>query len=87
MFGGLRASDVADLEKDVTSKVMRSVTSDGYYYVRVVEKTDKQVSFAFLHIPLMEFKDSLVEMKEKGKIKDYISIEINQTKPTKKDEK
>ena len=86
MFGGLRASDVAKLEKDATSSVMKSVTGDGYYYVRVVEKNDKQVSFAFLHIPLTEFKQSLVELKEKNKVNEYISIEINQPKPVKKGE-
>lgn len=86
MFGGLRASEVAQLAKGATSSVMRSVTSDGYYYVRVVEKTDKEVSFAFLHIPLTKFNDSLTELKEKGKVREYITIEINQPESNEKGE-
>ena len=78
MFGGLRAAVVADLEKGKVSAVMRSVTSDGYYYVRVVEKNDKRVSFAFLHIPLTEFKDSLAKLQEEGKVHEYITIDIDQ---------
>src|SRR5690606_15141766 len=79
-FGGIRAADVAKLERDSVSGLMRSVTADGYYYVKLLQKNDTQVSFAFLHIPLTEFDQRLEELKETGAIKEYIEIEINQPK-------
>lgn len=86
MFAGLRASDVAELEKGKTSSVMRSVTGDGYYYVRVVQKNDTQVSFAFLKIPLTEFNDSLAALKKDGKVAEYITIDIDQPNQTNQEE-
>ena len=73
-FRGLRVADVATLEVGELSRVLRSTTSEGYYYVRVVNKTDSQVDFLYLHVPLSKFDTDFAAIKKAGKIKEYISV-------------
>ncbi len=73
-FGGLQVSDVAKLAKDQTSGVIQSSTDDGYYFVKVVDKNDTQVSFAYLHIPLTTFSTDLATLKKDGKIAEFIRL-------------
>lgn len=74
-FGGLQVSEVAKLEKGKASGVIKSGTDDGYYFVRLLDKNDTQVNFAYLHIPLTKFNNDLAELKKNGKITEYIKIE------------
>lgn len=74
---GISAAEVANLPEGKTSEVLKSITGDGYYFVRVVEKTDRQVSFAFLQIPLKAFKQQLADLRSQGKIREYIKIDAN----------
>lgn len=74
---GISAEEVANLPESKIAEPLQSVTGDGYYFVRVVEKTDRQVSFAFLHIPLTVFDRQLAELRAQGKIKEYIKIDAN----------
>ena len=76
--GGIRAADVAKLGKNKTSGVMKSVTSDGYYIVKLLEKNDTQVSFGFLRVPLSKFDAELKRLKDEGAVDEYINIVINQ---------
>ena len=78
---GIRASDVAKLERGVLSGPLQSVTDDGYFFVKVLEKTDTQVSFAFLKIPLKTFSANLAQLKNDNKVKEYIKIDIDQDAP------
>lgn len=73
-FGGLQVSEVAQLEKGKASGVIKSSTDDGYYFVRVLDKNDTQVNFAYLHIPLTKFNNDLASLKKNGKITEYIKI-------------
>lgn len=75
-FGGIRASEVAGYEEGEVSEPIKSVTSDGYYFVEVLRKTDTQVSFAFLHVPLTTFNEQLAALKEEGKVHEYITIDL-----------
>ncbi len=79
---GISAAEVAKLEPGKLSAAMQSVTGDGYYFVRVVEKTDHQVNFQFLRIPLTIFKQQLADLRTQGKIKEYISITASETPQT-----
>lgn len=72
---GISVADIAKLPKGEVSGPMKSVTGDGYYFVRVVEKNDRQVSFAFIRIPLTTFKQQLADLKEQGQVKEYIKID------------
>lgn len=72
--GGL--TEVArGLSKGEVSKVIRSTTGDGYYFVKLLEKTDTQLNYEYIQIPLTEFDKRLKALKESGKIKEYIKVE------------
>ena len=73
-YGGLRVSEVAKLKKGTTSGVLKSTTDDGYYFVTVIDKSDTQVNFAYLHIPLTKFASDFAKLKTDGKISEYISV-------------
>lgn len=73
-YGGLRVSEAAKLEKGATSGALKSTTDDGYYFVTVIDKSDTQVNFAFLHIPLTKFNSDFAKLKSAGKINEYISV-------------
>ena len=64
----------AKLEKGATSGALKSTTDDGYYFVTVIDKSDTQVNFAFLHIPLTKFNSDFAKLKSAGKINEYISV-------------
>ncbi len=74
-FDGLRANELAQLKKGRISTVIRSVTNHGYYFVKITTKTDKQVSFRFIRVPLTTFNQSLGELEKSGAIKEYITID------------
>ena len=75
-FGGIRAKDIAKLEKGKVSEPIKSVTTDGYYIVKVLHRSETQVSFTFLHIPLKQFEQELKNLRAEGKIHEYISIDL-----------
>jgi len=77
LFSGIDAATVSKLPLGEVSGPIQSITSDGYFFVRVIKKTDNQVSFQFLHIPLHEFDQQITDMKKAGKVKTYISIPNN----------
>lgn len=71
--GGL--TDAAHkLAKGQTSSVIRSTTGDGYYFVKLLDQTDTQLSYAYLRIPLTEFDKRLTALRQAGKIHEYIKI-------------
>ena len=71
--GGLSKA-AAQLEVGQVSPVIKTTTGDGYYFVRLIEKNDSQVNYAYLKIPLTEFNARLAALKKDGKIREYISI-------------
>ncbi len=73
-LGGLQISEVAKLEKGRVSGVIKSSTDDGYYFVKVTNKTDTHVSFSYLHIPLTVFNEQLAQLKKDGKVTEYIKV-------------
>lgn len=72
--GGLTEA-ARKLDKGQVSPVIRSTTGDGYYFVKLLEKTDTQLNYEYLRIPLTEFDKRLKALKEAGKIREYIKIE------------
>jgi hypothetical protein len=71
--GGLSAAAAA-LEKDKVSGVIKTTTGDGYYFVKLLEKNDTQVSYAYLKVPLTAFSDQVALLKKDNKVKEYITI-------------
>lgn len=80
--GGL--SDAASkLKKGEISPVIKTTTGDGYYFVKLVNRSDTQISYEYLRIPLTEFEKRLAELKKSGKVKEFIAmpnVDMQQTK-------
>ena len=77
-FSGLQLSEVAKLEKGAVAGPIKATTDDGYYFVKVLDKTDTQVDFSYLKVPLTMFSAKIDELKKAGKINEYISIAAKQ---------
>lgn len=73
-FNGLRISDISNLKQGEVSGLLKSTTDDGYYFVKLDEKTPSQVNFTYLHIPLKQFADDFAALKKSGKIREYITV-------------
>lgn len=73
-FNGLSISQVAKLEQGNISGALKSTTDNGYYFVRVVQKTDTQVNFEFIHIPLTQFNEDFALIKKNGQIHEFIKV-------------
>jgi hypothetical protein len=71
--GGLSIA-AAQLEKGKISAAIKTTTGDGYYFVKLLEKTGTQVSYEYLKIPLTEFTSQLTSLREENKIQEFISI-------------
>jgi hypothetical protein len=82
--GGLAVA--ADkLEIGQISKAVKTTAGDGYYYVKLLEKTEGQVRYEYIQVPLMEFDTQLDNAEADKKITQYITIpSVDQdTPPTK----
>lgn len=73
-FNGLNVSSVAKLEQGKISGVLKSATDNGYYFVRVTQKTDTQVNFEFIHIPLQQFSEDFAKLKKSNQIHEFIKV-------------
>jgi hypothetical protein len=79
--GGLSAA-AAQLEKTQISPVVKTTTGDGYYFVKLLEKNDTQVSYAYIRIPLTVFSENLAALKKNNRIHEYITIPNIDTQTT-----
>lgn len=74
-YGGLRLDDVAKLEVGTISDILKSsTTDDGYYIIKVLNKSDTQIDFAYVHIPLSQFETDFNALKSSGKVTEYIKL-------------
>ena len=55
------------------------MNGDGYYFVKLVDKTDTQVNFVSIKVPFEEFETQFKEIKNGGKITEYIEIDAEET--------
>lgn len=71
--GGL--SNVAvKLEKGKVSGVVKSTAGDGYYFIKLLDKTATQISYEYLKIPLTTFSNQFVALQKDHKIHRYINV-------------
>lgn len=73
-FSGLRVSEVSKMAKGAVSGPLKSTTDDGYYFVKIADKTGTQVDFVYLHIPLTTFADDFAKLGSSHKIQEYIKV-------------
>ena len=71
--GGLSIA-AAKLTPSQISSVIKTTTGDGYYFVKLLEKNDTQVNYAFMKIPLTVFTQQLEALRHDKKVHEYISI-------------
>lgn len=71
---GGRASEAMKLEPDQSSGKFISMNGDGYYFVKLVSKTDTQVNFVSIRVPFTEFDDQFAALQNEGKVIEYITI-------------
>lgn len=71
--GGL-AFAASQLKPGEVSGAIKTTSGDGYYYVKLVESTDSQVRYEYLHIPLKTFAAKLAQVEKDGKLEKFIKI-------------
>ena len=71
---GGRANVAMELEVGQVSPKFLSTNGDGYYFVKLAEKTDTQVSYASLKIDFTTFAMKVAELYENGEVEEYITI-------------
>lgn len=71
---GGRASEAIKLEPGQSSGKFVSMNGDGYYFVKLINKTDTEVNFVSIKVPFTEFDKRMNELRESDKIKEFITI-------------
>ncbi|MEP7205245.1 MAG: SurA N-terminal domain-containing protein [Candidatus Saccharibacteria bacterium] len=79
--GGL-ARIAGTLKRDETSGAVKSTTGDGYYFIRLLDSNDTQVSYEYIQVPLTEFDQQLATLQKDGKTILYISVQTPKTSKT-----
>lgn len=74
---GGRSNKAMTLEVGQVSKRFVSSNGDGYYYVKLIEKTDTQVNYASIKIEFTEFDERILQLYENGKVNEYIDVDID----------
>jgi hypothetical protein len=70
---GGRASEAIKLEPGAQSGKFVSTNGDGFYFVKLVAKTDTEVNFVSIKVPFTEFETQFEKLKEDGKISEFIN--------------
>lgn len=71
--GGL-AIEAAKLKKLQLSSTIKSTIGGGYYFIRLLDINETQVSYEYIQIPLTVFTKDLNSIIYNGKVKKYISV-------------
>ena len=73
-FGGLQVSDLAKLKVGDMTGPVTTMNDSGYYFVKIVDKTEAKIRFTFLFIPLTERDNRVSKLKESGKVSEFIKV-------------
>lgn len=71
---GGRATEAMKLDPGQSSGKFISMNGDGYYFVKLIKKTDTEVNFVSIKVPFTEFDRRFDDLKTDGKITEYITI-------------
>lgn len=71
---GGRASEAMKLEPGQSSDKFVSMNGDGYYFVKLINKTDTEANFVSIKIPFTEFDKRMDNLRNDGKVTEHINI-------------
>jgi hypothetical protein len=71
---GGRASEAMKLEPGQNSGRFVSMNGDGYYFVKLISRTDSEVNFVSIKVPFTKFDELFNTLQEEGKVAEYITI-------------
>ncbi|MBR3230909.1 SurA N-terminal domain-containing protein [Candidatus Saccharibacteria bacterium] len=75
---GGRASSAIRLEPGQSSGKFVSMNGDGYYFVKLINKTDTAVNFVSIKVPFTEFNQRFKTLLDEGKITEFIEIKTSE---------
>lgn len=75
---GGRAAEAFKLEPGRESGRFISVSGDGYYFVKLVAKTDTEVNFVSIKVPFTEFENRMNVLRDENKIQEFVTITTNE---------
>ena len=76
---GGRASEAIKLEPGESSGKFVSMNGDGYYFVKLINKTEAEVNFVSIKVPFTEFNKRFEALRAEDKITEYIEIKTDQS--------
>ncbi len=78
---GGRATEAMKLEPGQSSAKFISMNGDGYYFVKLVSKTETEVNFVSIRVPFTEFDQKMTELRASDKVKEFIEIKNPNEEP------
>lgn len=76
---GLTQAALKLTQGEITKDAVKSTTGDGYYFIRLDELRDSELSYSFIKIPLTAFEKKLQSIRKDNKVREYIAIPKAQT--------
>lgn len=83
---GGRSAVAMSLEPGQVSKRFLASNGDGYYYVKLADKTNSEVNYASLKIVFTAFNDQITELYKDGEVVEYIDLKAPESKGVQVDE-
>ena len=71
---GGRAAVAVKLQPGEISERFISSSGDGYYYVKLIDRSGEKVNYASIKVPFNEFMSELKGLRDGGKVKEFIEI-------------
>ena len=71
---GGRATEAFKLEPGQSSGKFISMNGDGYYFVKLIKKTESEVNFVSIRVPFTEFNKLFDNLSADGKISEHITL-------------
>lgn len=75
--GGVTAAAVKLKPGEVVNS-LKSKAGDGYYFIKLLDKNDKQVSYEYIKVPLTVLAERLDALKKSDTVRRFISVEAPQ---------
>ena len=71
---GGRATEASKLEPGQQTGRFVSMNADGYYFVKLIAKTEAEVNFVSIKVPFTEFESKVEALRAGDGVKEYINI-------------